>query len=185
MNNLRQLYLGFDGRIGRKTFWLGILGLIGAAIVLTFIIMPLFTSSPFDMSSLISTNNGADPGAFGQSIMDAQRRMGWANLLIFAILLVPLSALFIKRRHDRGSAGKAYWVYVILVLAMSLLQATGIGYSALEVSGLAVPLPGMLTNLVTMAAMVLLAYLLVVAGFLKGDAEDNLYGPAPSLNNNQ
>ncbi len=38
MDNIKSLYLSYDGRIGRKNFWLGILGILVVAIILSIIL---------------------------------------------------------------------------------------------------------------------------------------------------
>lgn len=183
MDNIKQLYLSFDDRIGRKAFWLGILGLVVVGIILAFIFRPLFGTSLFNGATMMSTDPNIDANTLAQNIMDLQSKSGWANLLTFVILIVPLSALFIKRRHDRGASGMEYWVYAALALLMILLQVSGMGYSVLQLSGISMPVPNMITTIVSLITMALGLYLLIVAGFLKGNEGDNSYGKDP-LNSN-
>ncbi len=178
MTDIKQLYLGFEGRIGRKTFWLGVSGMVFAAFALFFIVTPLLGGSAFTMATMMNEAS-LEPDALAELVMDLHRKSGWAKLVIFAILFVPLSALFIKRRHDRGATGKEFWALAVLAVVMYLLQATGIGYSAVDVGDLIMPVPDMLTTIVSLGVAVLVLYLLVVAGILKGNEGENAYGPDP------
>ncbi len=179
MDNLKTLYLSYEGRIGRKSFWLGILGVIVAGVGLSLVLTPIFGGSIVDPSQILNSGGSVDSEALSNAVLQAASRAGWANLVAYLIFFIPIAAITIKRRHDRGSAGMEFWVYAALTIAMLLLQATGMGYTIVEFGGFFVPTPTMLTYVVMMAAGVLGVYLLVVCGFLKGDDGENAYGPDP------
>ncbi|HHG90854.1 MAG TPA: DUF805 domain-containing protein [Devosia sp.] len=179
MDNIKSLYLSFEGRIGRKSFWLGILGIVVVAIILSIILSPMFGVTAFGAMDMMTSESGLSVEEMSESMLAFSSKTGWLNLLVYLILLVPASALFIKRRHDRGSAGMEYWVYAGLALLMMLLQATGLGYTIVEVGGFSVAAPTTLTTILMLATGVLALYLLVVCGFLSGDDGQNAYGPHP------
>lgn len=179
MDNIKTLYITFDGRIGRKTFWLGVLGIAVAGIILGFILTPLLGGGVVDPSQFLKTDGTLDSEALSDMILTASSRAGWANLVIYLIMFIPITAIILKRRHDRGSAGMEYWVYAGLAVLLLLLQATGIGYSVAEIAGFSIPVPTTLTTIVMFASGALGIYMLVVCGFLKGDDGDNSWGPNP------
>jgi len=157
MDNLVPLYTSFTGRISRKTYWLGIVGIIIAAIVIS-IVLGLFGLGP----------NAANPGT-----------AAWGSLITFVILAVPSLALGIKRRHDRNGSGNDIYVYFILSAILIVVQALGFGYETVDMGGTPVPAPTT-TMMIFMAVLGVFAiYLLVVLGFLKGTDGANQYGPDP------
>ncbi len=179
MNNIKLLYLSFEGRIGRKSFWLGLLGILIVGIVLSVVLSPILGVNYFGAMDMMTSEDGLSPQEMSEKMLALNSRVGWMNLLLYLIAFVPISALFIKRRHDRGSAGKEYWVYAALTILMIVLQATGLGYTIVDVAGFAIAAPTTLTTILMLATGVLALYLLVVCGFLSGDDGQNAYGPHP------
>ncbi len=179
MDDIKTLYLSFEGRIGRKSFWLGLLGILVAAIALSFVLSPILGVNSFGAMDMMTAEDGLSLEEMSESMLALSSKMGWMNLLIYLIVFVPASALFIKRRHDRGSAGIEYWVYAALAVLMIVLQATGFGYTIVEVAGFSIAAPTTLTTIIMLASGVLALYLLVVCGFLAGDDGENAYGPHP------
>ena len=91
-----ELFLSMDGRIGRGKFWLGLLGLTVAYIVLTSI---LFISGLMSMD----TETGMPMGA-GY----------WIGSLILALVTIwPTLCIYGKRFHDRDKS--AWWMLIGLV----------------------------------------------------------------------
>jgi uncharacterized membrane protein YhaH (DUF805 family) len=181
IDDLKKLYLSREGRIGRMTFWLGLVGLAVIIILVSVLVMPLVGLGMMaDNSALVAAAN--DPAEMTRIMSAAVGRSSWASLILFAVFVLPASALLIKRRHDRNSAGKVVWIYFGLSLVALLLQVTGLGYSMVDMGGFQVPLPNLWTMLTTMVLGIIGIYLLVVCGFLKGDDGDNSYGPPPSDN---
>ena len=98
--------IGFQGRITRRTFWLGLLLLI------------IF--SPFAFTTIISS----DP--FGD-VVQSIRQLGLKGLVWSVVLLFVLAALLTKRLHDRNKTG----LYAGLFYGPALLKAVQFytGYS--------------------------------------------------------
>lgn len=84
MLNPYRLFLGFNGRIGRLAYWLGLIALVAV--------------SPFSFGAVFSN----DP--FSEAA-DLTRDTGPVGLLWSLALLVPLAALNTKRLHDLGQSG--------------------------------------------------------------------------------
>jgi uncharacterized membrane protein YhaH (DUF805 family) len=83
----KHLYLSLDGRIGRQTFWIGILVLLGISIVLAVI------------DGVLGTMTQSGIGILG---------------MIFAVISIyPAIMLYAKRWHDRNKSG--WWTLIILV----------------------------------------------------------------------
>lgn len=81
------LFTSFEGRIGRKSFWMGVLVLIGVG----------FVSGLLD--AMLGTVN----------------ENGWGVIGIVAGLatIYPATALYAKRWHDRGKSG--WWTLIGLI----------------------------------------------------------------------
>lgn len=94
------LLTSFDGRIPRKSYWMGGLVLVGVAIVLTVLLA---------------------------TILDFQSRTFLiASFILQLALLYPSAALMAKRLHDRGRP--TYWMLFLLVplVLQGLLAALGV-----------------------------------------------------------
>jgi uncharacterized membrane protein YhaH (DUF805 family) len=83
--NLAHLFLGFDGRIGRARFWLGLVVLIVAEFLLDALIQALFPRVP-DLQIAI------------------------ADFVIGLVLLYPTAAVATKRLRDRAQSGTWVWL---------------------------------------------------------------------------
>jgi uncharacterized membrane protein YhaH (DUF805 family) len=91
-----NLLLGFEGRISRTQFWIGLLITIAAEVVLMLLLgVPFFPTEMKDVS---------------------------VRLLEFAIQLVtlyPTAAIAVKRLHDRDQPG----IYVLWLVGLTLIIA--------------------------------------------------------------
>ena len=91
---LQKILFSFDGRIGRRTYWLAILALIVAVQVLTF--------APF--------------------LLDSEQAavliIALTSQLVWLLSLWPLLALGSKRLHDRERNG--WWLLVFWLLPFAL-----------------------------------------------------------------
>jgi uncharacterized membrane protein YhaH (DUF805 family) len=91
-----NLLLGFDGRISRTRFWIGLIIVVAAEIVLMLLLgVPLFPTEMKDVS---------------------------VRLLEFTIQLVtlyPTAAIAVKRLHDRDQPG----IYVLWLVGLTMIIA--------------------------------------------------------------
>ena len=145
-------FISFNGRITRRTFWVGL-----------FILTAL---SPFAFSTLIS----ADP--FGELVNSVQQ-FGLKGLAWSVVLIFCLAALLTKRLHDRNKSG----LYAVLFYGPALLKAMEF-YGGLSLGGEWLSwvqdwgwLPGL-----EMGAVGL--WFLIELG-LYGAVDPNKYGPDP------
>lgn len=178
MDNIVGLYTSTEGRISRKTFWLGILGLVVVNLVISFLIMPMFGVSMMpNMAALLDPSG--DPAAISKIITDSIRASSWVSLVIFIIFAYPAYAVMIKRRHDKDNSGLDVIIYLALTALLLLVQALGIGYDTMTIGEISVPTPSLVLTLLSLVVGVYAIYLLVVLGFLRGTAGPNRYGPDP------
>src|SRR5437868_8563404 len=92
--NLKKILFSFEGRIGRRIYWLAILGLIAAELVVTY--------APFLL--------GNEQWVF--------LILALASQFIWLLSLWPLLALGAKRLHDRNKNG--WWLLVYWLLPFVL-----------------------------------------------------------------
>ena len=101
--NFGSLYTSFEGRIGRKQFWIGFIPLVAVMLIILFL-------------SLY---------AVGEQDLWVFRLNKFIVMLIF---MYPLMALGVKRLHDRGRPGYVVIVFFIpwlLHQITNLLEITG------------------------------------------------------------
>ncbi|WP_337659890.1 DUF805 domain-containing protein [Anderseniella sp. Alg231-50] len=90
-----ELFLSMNGRIGRGKFWIGILALMVAAFLLSFLL---------GMIGLMSVDETGMPVGAGY----------WIGLLILmAVTIWPSICIYGKRFHDRDKS--AWWMLIGLV----------------------------------------------------------------------
>lgn len=98
-----DLFLSFNGRINRAKWWLGILILWVAQMVVMFILSAVFGVS---MSASYSTN---DPEAMQAAALTAMIPI----LIVMLVFLYPALALYTKRWHDRNKSG--WWTLILFI----------------------------------------------------------------------
>jgi uncharacterized membrane protein YhaH (DUF805 family) len=161
MSWLRNHFIGFGGRIGRKQYWIGNLVIVVAAFVAGVLLGVLRAV--------------ADPRALEQLTLSGQPPTLAESLLALA-LLYPAIALTAKRFNDRDRPGWVWIALAVFTLPMYVgpLFGTFWNYAALfEGSAPAhetVYFAGL--GVVWLVAMVDL-------GFRRGTAGENRYGPDP------
>ncbi len=143
----------FRGRMGRKVFWLGFLGLI----VLAFLLLGAF-------APMMRTTG-----------MDGGERV---FLLVMQIItFVYLAWLMIRRLHDINLSG---WWFLLLG-PLPILAATNINsvyqYIPQTYEAQQAALPWI--SVVEFGSYALLLGGLIVLGFIRGTAGPNKYGPSP------
>lgn len=150
--DVQQLFLSTNGRISRKTWWLGTLVMIVASIVLYFVL-----------------------GLVGLGLTSA-----WGPLIAYAILVYPAIALGTKRRQDRDNNGMDYKIFMGVSALLTVLQAFGIGATRTDLgNGMVMMMPDPWMQGVQLVVGLFGLYMLVQLGFLKGTPGPNSYGPDP------
>ena len=92
---LQKILFSFEGRIGRRTYWLATLALIVAVLVLTF--------APFLLDSEAA----------------AVLMLALTSQLVWLLSLWPMLAVGAKRLHDRNRNG--WWLLVFWLLPFALV----------------------------------------------------------------
>ncbi|MCB1521968.1 MAG: DUF805 domain-containing protein [Hyphomicrobiaceae bacterium] len=147
MNPFR-LFLGFSGRIGRRSF--------------VFAVLLLAAASPVSLNAILSSNPLAD-------LVPSLRRLGPAGLVWSFALLIMIAALMTKRLHDRGKSGLYAGLFYLPAALQLVTFFTGITPLTQQValwSGLIAAWIGA-TGL----------WFLVELGFYPGEQGPNIYGP--------
>ena len=98
--DFNRLYMTTDGRIGRQSFWMGILGLFVVGLVVNLILWGLF-------GMLSNTTR-------------------WLSFVLQLVLAYPTYALFAKRFQDRDKPGNYGWILVGLSILYGLLGLFGL-----------------------------------------------------------
>lgn len=149
-------FFSFHGRIGRSDFWIGSIGLGVLQLVIAF-------AGGMMLAPMLLRFLTPDQVALVQS-----------NFLFIVSLLFlwPLSAVAVKRSHDRDMSGWWYGAFVIFQLITNV-------WGSAAWAGLA-PSPH-LAVVMALAVINILGglYFLVTLGFLPGTPQTNDYGPPP------
>ncbi len=152
---MTDLYTRFDGRIARKTWWIGALVLFVALLVIGVVLSRLFGD-----------------GLFGRLL----------GLVVGLGALYPAAALASKRLHDRG---KPMMPRVALFFGpgaiLTIFDTFGIGYTPVQgPDGQVYMSGGFLIALFGILALATAIWALVELGLLRGDPQPNAYGAPPA-----
>jgi len=91
-------FTSFEGRIGRRTFWL-------SAVILTILQWVLY--AVVGGMSMMS-RDASNPSMVGQDLQNV-----WPAWIITLVFLWPALAVYAKRWHDRGKSG--WWSLILFV----------------------------------------------------------------------
>ena len=160
--DFQQLYTNTDGRINRKTWWLGFIGLTIISILIGIVL-------------------GVVAGLMG-SIQSAFLN-GLISLLILAILFVPYRAITYKRLHDRSRPEILFLIFIGPQILLSILTMVGLaggpGTQVFFGQEIETFKYNVLGNALNAISTVVGLWSLVELGFLKGDDGPNAHGPDP------
>lgn len=170
---LLHLYTRVNGRISRKTWWLGAASLLVAYLIIRQALQLIMQYEPLDGSAEASSVSlvWATEGSLWM-----HRVAGLALSVVFSFLAYCLS---VKRRHDRNAGG---WEIAVLLGLPPLLGLFGL------IQALLPPVPPPTgPNEGGLWLFVLAGYIyqpfaicaLVLLGLLKGTIGPNDYGPDP------
>ena len=150
-DTIRFLYTSFDGRLRRRNYWLGLLGIVGAAIVLGIV-----------LSAIVGPSAA---GAIGNL------------LLLYPVAALMTKRLHDRDK----ALNPWLFVFLGVPLLVNLMQATGIGFAAVATpDGSSVVVPtGLLGTLASGIAFAVALWALVELGFLRGTVGPNRFGPDP------
>jgi uncharacterized membrane protein YhaH (DUF805 family) len=151
---LQKILFSFDGRIGRGTYWLVILALIVAVLVLTF--------APF----LLVESEGA-----------TVLMIALTSQFISLLSLWPMLAVGCKRLHDRNKNG--WWLLVFWLLPFALFVG---GFSIALFDDPKTGRSGdfLTGSMLVLASLLPALWGIVELGILPGTKGPNLYGADPA-----
>ncbi|MCK9517010.1 MAG: DUF805 domain-containing protein [Ottowia sp.] len=152
--NFKYLYTSFDGRINRKPFWLGAIGLFVVGLVLSLVVVGPLTAVSVSLGKILS-------------------------LLLSLILLYPGIALCIKRLHDRDKPVGLVWVFIAPGLVYQVADLLGLATRTMSVQGQVVPVPTVIGTVLGLVSLVVGIWALITLGIRKGTAGPNPHGPDP------
>ena len=150
---LQNILFSFDGRIGRLTYWLAIIALIVAVLVLTF--------APF----LIPSEDAA------------VLIIALTSQFIWLLSLWPLLAVGSKRSHDRNKKG--WWLLVFWLLPFALFSA-GLSIALFNDPGTGRTGDLSIASILMLASLPPALWGIVELGILPGTRGPNLYGADPA-----
>lgn len=149
--DFQELFLSTNGRVSRKTWWMGFIILLVVSIVLSLLL------------SLLGLGMGS-----------------WGQLIVFLLLFYPAWCMGVKRRQDRDNNGLDYKILAVLSGVMTLLQIFGIGMTPTDFgNGVVMMQPTGFMLAIQLIVAIFGLYVIVQLGFLKGTAGPNSYGPDP------
>jgi uncharacterized membrane protein YhaH (DUF805 family) len=167
MGRISWLFFSIQGRISRRSWWLGLVTLLVIDEVATRLLWRLLGISP--------PTGIADFPAW----LTAGASAGWASFAIAVLLAYPAYAVSVKRRHDRDTNGLDVAANAAFGILWPVPHVLGIGWEIGFVYDVAVPVPTWWFAPIVIAAITFGIYLNVVLGLLKGTDGPNRYGPDP------
>jgi len=150
---LQKILFSFEGRIGRGTYWLAILGLIVAVLVLTF--------APFLLNSEAA----------------AVLLLALTSQFVWLLSLWPILAVGAKRLHDRNKNG--WWLLVFWLLPAALV-VVGSGNALYDDPRTGRSGDFSTGLIVVLASLPPALWGIVELGILPGTKGPNLYGADPA-----
>ena len=167
-----QTFTSFDGRISRKTWWLGTIVIFVVALVL-YLILSIVMGTGF--SAMMDPEKVMQPGFMESQMKSAS----WRQLISLVILGYPVTALMSKRLNDRDRPSWFKWLFWTPTVLTTLAGIAGMGYSMADVGGVMMPTPTTLMTGLTILGVVIGLWALIELGFLRGTEGPNQYGNDP------
>lgn len=148
--DLMTLLTSLDGRIGRKSYWIGSLIIMGAVFAVAIAIIAIWGEAVFD-------------GPYsGNSALTLA--LGW-------VLLLASMPVAVKRLHDLNRSGHYLWPIIVLDALLTAGDLAGITGTETEPTALG-------WGLVAIYGIYALA-LFIHLGFYRGTKGHNDFGPDP------
>lgn len=146
---MHSLFTSFEGRINRKTYWIGTLQVVAAAIVLVLIVAVVSTKS------LV----GADGGPSSVST------------LITILILAACAPLVVKRLQDRNKSPHYAWLLYGPAIVSMIGDLVGFTGTPTEPNGLGYVL--------AFFNLIIGIWFFIELGFFRGTSGPNGYGLDP------
>jgi len=117
-------------------------------------------------------------GMLAGDMLSAEHKLIWAalfSLVVQLLFLWPITAVAVRRSHDRNMSGWWYGAYVVcslgVTLAVFILQVLAVPEGETEI---------MIFDALGWAQIAAMLVFLVILGFLPGTRGANRFGPAPN-----
>lgn len=165
-----SMFTSFDGRINRAKWWLGVVIIIVATLIL-YVILGMFIGG--------SMMAGFDPMAGPEAMTSMMRKAAILSTVVLVITAYPITALMKKRLNDRDRPDWLIYVFWAPTVINQLLALTGMGTSLTEVGGVQMPTPSGISWLVSLAGLAVAIWVLVDLGCIRGTEGPNQHGPDP------
>jgi uncharacterized membrane protein YhaH (DUF805 family) len=171
--NVIQNFIGFDGRIGRQSWWLGLIVIVIAYMIVSLVLSSLVGASMFSMMS--NPEAMMEPG-----VMEAlMQKTSWLGLILLAIVFYPATALTSKRLNDRDRPNWLKWLFWVPSVLGALANVSGLGFTTMDIGGTRIPTPSALSYGLSILGLIALIWWLVECGFLRGTDGTNAHGADP------
>lgn len=157
-------YFDFNGRSRRKEFWMWVLGVVIATIVLGMI---------DSMLGLGGNSSMGMPGASDSYGVSASASGGLLTNLFALCILIPNLAVGVRRLHDTGRTG----LWILLPLPFYLLSIVATVAAMLGSTGMMFGLLGL--TMLLMPIGFICAIVVLVFFCLEGTRGPNRFGPDP------
>lgn len=145
-----DLITRFDGRISRKSFWLGFLGVSVLAVA-------------FGLALLAVLPEGAG--------------LKTVQIIATAGVGYMVAALVVKRLHDRGKPAMPLAVVFLGPSFLStIMKVFLINHTAIDIAGVAVAVPGFWALIVAYVSMATSLWMVIELGFRRGTKGENSFG---------
>lgn len=145
----KHIFFGFDGRLSRRQWWLAIVPLLLASVVMSFLANPM--------------------AWFSETI--ARRGPTLAETLFDIALLIPETAVMVKRFNDRDWPQWLPYGYAAAYLTFTVLDHNGVI--------LASTTPDMFELAFIATILAITLAIIIDNGFLRGTRGPNRHGPDP------
>jgi uncharacterized membrane protein YhaH (DUF805 family) len=150
--DFKHLLTGFDGRIGRKQFWIGILCIVVVSLILLFVLAAILPSS---LASVV-------------------------GMLIVLYPAAAIYAKRLQDRNKPITPW--LWILLVPGIVYSIMSALGIGFTEMQIPGQppAMVPSGMIGYAATTVVSLIGLWALIELGFLKGTDGPNEFGADPT-----
>jgi uncharacterized membrane protein YhaH (DUF805 family) len=148
--NWKTAYFGFDGRLSRRQWWLAIIPLLLASLVVSFLANPL--------------------AWFSETV--ARRGPNLAQTLFDIAFLIPETAVIVKRFNDRDWPRWLPYGYAIILLFFTVLDHNRMILRNDPPSFAEIVFLG--------SILAIMITIVIDNGFLRGTVGPNRYGPDPN-----
>ena len=159
-----SMFTGFAGRINRAKWWIGAIILAVILVVLYLVLMAIFGAGAL-----------TDPAQISSML----RTAAIIQLIVFAVLAYPITAIMMKRLNDRDRP--SYFAYIFWApVVLSLLGGiVGLTVTTIDMGGVAMPIQTGLGWILSLLSLAVFIWMLIELGVLKGTEGPNQHGPDP------